>query len=146
MVILSTAEISRTLSPRVQAFFDDSHFFLLSEDYVLRDFLPFWSRHKGRVGLRYRPQVADCADFSREFVAQLVIASRNVSAKAGVAAAVLKVRNTAESLGIGKGLHALNLVGVINPTGPRWLCVEPQNNRHAYLENLDTCDSLRAYF
>jgi len=88
----------------------------------------------------------DCDDFAQEFCSCMKEAGLGLKEKAGVAVATLQVHNKEWSLGVKKGEHMLNLVGVKTKEGYDWLVVEPQNQNYVFLKDYKTADNLRVVF
>ena len=126
--------------------FSDATYVLPSLDYIIKEFLPWFKGYIARRGMVFSEDKFDCDDFAHEFAARLREAGLKLEGKSGVAVATLQVRNKATSLGIGKGEHMLNLVGVKTRNGYGWLVVEPQNQKYVFIQNYTNADNLRVVF
>lgn len=126
--------------------FSDATYVLPSFDYITKEFLPWFAGYIARRGMIFAKEKFDCDDFAHEFASRLREAGLQLREKAGVAVAIIQVRNKENSLGIPAGEHMLNLVGVNTKNGHGWLVIEPQNQKYVFLQDYKSADNLRVSF
>lgn len=132
---LTHSQIKNELGRAISVKFSDSTYVLPSYSYVTEEFLPWFRGYLQRRRMVYSGERFDCDDFANEFAARLREAGLGSKEKAGVAVATMQVTNLRPSFGIGAGKHMLNLVGVKTENGHNWLVIEPQNQKHVFLQD-----------
>jgi hypothetical protein len=145
-MVLSREKIIEELKNCSSVRCNDKHYVLPSFSYLINEFLPWFRRHLSRRKIKYAIDRFDCDDFAGEFCSSLKEAGLGLEENAGIAVAMLQVRNIENSLGVRAGEHMLNLVGVSSKKGHNWLIVEPQNQKYVLLEDYTTANNLRVTF